>query len=63
MELIEKDLNFEKKLEGSFEWDEIVDIKCWNNFFFIFPHFGKIFHLKKKNYKFEIEKLVCEIGL
>jgi hypothetical protein len=31
VELIEKDLNFEK-LEGSFEWDEIMDIKSWNNF-------------------------------
>jgi hypothetical protein len=44
VELIEKDLNFEKKLEGSFERDEIVDIKCWNNFF-SFSHILGIFFI------------------
>ncbi len=34
MELIQVNLDFEEELkefEGSFEWDEIVDIKFWKN--------------------------------
>ncbi len=26
VEMIEKDLDFEEEFEGSFEWDELVDI-------------------------------------
>ncbi len=36
MELIQIDFDFEeelKKIEGSFEWDEIVDINFWKNIF------------------------------
>jgi hypothetical protein len=40
VELVEKDLNFEKELEGSFKQDEIVLTKCWKIFFF---HFSTIF--------------------
>jgi hypothetical protein len=43
VELIEKDLNFEKKLEGSFEWDEIVDIKSWNTYISISHVLGILF--------------------
>ncbi len=33
MELVEKDLNFEKELEGPFKQDEIVHTKCAKIFF------------------------------
>jgi hypothetical protein len=40
VELVEKDLNFEKELEGSFKQDEIVHTKMLEDFFF---HFSTIF--------------------
>jgi hypothetical protein len=63
VELIEKYLKFEKKLEGSFQCDEIVDIKCWNIYISFSHILGILFIFKKKNYKFENIKLMCENGL
>jgi hypothetical protein len=38
VELVEKDLNFEKELEGSFKQDEIVHTKMLEDFIFSFLH-------------------------
>ncbi len=58
MELIENYLDFKKELEefeDSFEHNEIVDIwNVRNFFFFLIPHFGVTFSIKKKNYRSEI---------
>ncbi len=63
MELIQIDFDFEEELkefEGSFEWDEIVDIKFWKikkN-----KHFVQFCDLRNENFIFEILKFLI-IGM